>query len=989
MTFSTKHHNLSYGLLWEFKRVNMVNRPSEVIYQIYPASFMDADGDGHGDLKGITQRLDYIQSLNVDAIWISPFFKSPDGPKGDGGYAISDYRQIGQKFGTMEDFDILLKEAQARNIRVYTDFVMCHTSDEHEWFEKSRNREPGYEDRYVWSPGKKDTQGSLIIVDGKPIPPNNWKSVFGGPAWTYDEKRKEFYMHHFNNSQPALNANQENVQQAVLAEMKFWLDKGVSGLRLDALPYANYDPQLRDNPWMWNSDAWNAQYFEHSICQPQTVDYVESIRQLFDSYEKLGLGKRTAIGEAIAGKRGGLGSMEIASTYVSAQTGLDTCYTEMQFWRYPSAKEMRDKLNDSLQHFPDGSMCNVLSNHDFSRASTRMLPPNAPEDLRTTILKQLMTINFSLPGSVCMYQGEELGLPDARIPEDIPHDKMQDLLDSRCRDIARAPIPWDHTLKNAGFTNSDAPYLPMPESYAARAVSIEEAERGSMLNFTRHLIAERQNSPALRIGDTKVLDINDQVFAFTRSTEEQTVLIVANMGQFTVEVKPSDFLDQQTLEKLHMSVDSKMIIGPYDVSRRGLSKPTTPSLSNASDLSFSNGHIGKKLFAVDFLLADVFHDQDAVKDIVALNGWQPGDRISIDKQMHEKLSRRSNNSYPTTIGGATVVTMQTLKSLQPSDDVKVDFLGVVGSDPHGKMIRKECKKLGINLLVPPSPEDAFIETSVSHIIRTGGREIIATYPGTETQALQSALAENTNLLESSIAKADIVYLPGSITEKFGQTLTDEILRLRWKYKKELILALPSHAKYGPQDAETFKNLIKSANIVVGNDLEFCRTYGMKDVPRPIPDSQMRIVTQNIQNALREDVLYNNDMPSSPEPVAFITRGNLPALLITADTVKEIPVPKIGAPIGQLGSGDVSTAAFIDASLRELNHDQSAHYAVAIGAKKAKQDASQPSLVNPRKSQKEVLDQNDFSNILPAFKGVTSYSSVTSTEKPALSHDLEL
>jgi alpha-glucosidase len=965
----------------------MVNRPSEIIYQIYPASFMDANGDGHGDLKGITQRLDYIKSLQVDAIWISPFFKSPDGPKGDGGYAISDYRQIGQKFGTMEDFDVLIKEAQSRGIRVYTDFVMCHTSNEHEWFEKSRNREPVYEDRYVWSPGKKDTVGNLILVDGKPIPPNNWKSVFGGPAWTYDDKRQEFYLHHFNNSQPALNANQKHVQEAILGEMKIWLDKGVSGLRLDALPYANYDPQLRDNPWMWNSDAWNAQYFEHSICQPQTVDYVRRIRKLFDSYEARGLGKRTAIGEAIAGKNGGLGSMEIASTYIAPKTGLDMCYTEMQFWRYPSAREMRDKLNSSLQHFPDGSICNVLSNHDFSRASSRMLPPDAPEDLRTTILKQLMTINFSLPGSVCMYQGEELGLPDARIPEDIPYDKMQDLLDSRCRDIARCPIPWDHRLKNAGFSGSDTPYLPMPESYAARAVNIEEAERGSMLNFTRSLIAERQNSPALRIGDTKVLNINDELFAFTRSTEEQTVLIVANMGPYTIEIKPSDFLDQQTLEKLHMTEDSKMIIGPYDVSKRGLSKPKTPSLSNVTDISFSNGHLGKKLFALDFLLADVFYEQDEVNDIVTKNGWQPGDRVSISRETHQELSKRLKDAHPKTIGGATVVTMQTLKSLQPGGEVNVDFLGVTGSDPHGAMIRKKFSGLGINILVPSSTNDALVETSVSHIIKTGGREIIATYPGTETQALQKALEENPTLLESSIAKADIVYLPGSITEKFGQTLTDEILRLRWKYKKELILALPSHAKYGPHDAETFKNLIKSANVIVGNDLEFCRTYGMKDVQRPISDSQMLRVTENIQKALSEDVLFNNDMPSSPEPVALITRGHLPAILITANTIEEIPVPKIGVPIGQLGSGDVSTAAFIDATLRGLSHSQSAHYAVAIGAKKARQDAPQPSLVNASEAQTEVLNQTYFASILPAFESISPPRKIST--KPLATNDLEI
>jgi glycosidase len=283
-------------------------------------------------------------------------------------------------------------------------------------------------------------------------------------------------------------------------------------------------------------------------------------------------------------------------------------------------------LDDIEKYFHGGAICNYLSNHDFSRAATRLLPDKCPEELRTTVLRQLMAITLSLPGSSCIYQGEELGLPDARIPEDIPEDKMQDRLDKKNkRDISRAPMPWNSNLLNAGFSSSATPYLPMPESYTARAVNLQEPERASMLNSTRRLIAERQNNPALQIGATHILDTPEPIFAFTRQCNEQTILFVSNMSPRTVVFKAADYLDKDTLEKLHIPLNATdMIIGSYDFSRRGVMGVEKPQKLTEEELK--KDHKGKKIFAADMLLADVLHKSDHADQFakeIAVDGLIP------------------------------------------------------------------------------------------------------------------------------------------------------------------------------------------------------------------------------------------------------------------------------------------------------------------------------------------------------------------------------
>jgi len=941
------------------------NHTPEVIYQVYPASFNDSNGDGHGDLKGITQKLDHIKSLGVDAIWISPFFLTPKGKASDGGYAISNYREIDPKFGSMQDFDELLKKAHEKGLRIYTDFVMCHTSNEHEWFKKSENREPGFEDRYVWSDGKKKENGELILIDGKPIPPNNWLSTFGGSAWNYNEKRKQFYLHHFAESQPALNGNSNAVQDKVIGEMRFWLNKGVDGLRLDALPFANYDPELKDNSWRYDYKAWNAQNFDWSICQPQTIQYVAKIRKMFDEYPG-----KTAIGEAIAGREGGFNPMPVAKDYVHPETGLHTCYTERLHWKYPSASDLKGKLEYALKEFPNGSLCHMLSNHDFPRIDPGLLPENLPEDLRKSAYKQLMAINLSLPGYVCMYQGDELGLTNARLHDDIPGDKIKDLVDYGRRDGSRTPMPWDSSKSNAGFSTSSDPYLPVPKSHYASAVNEQESERNSILQFTREIIADRKSNPALREGTTNILNAPDPIFAFTRHVDEhtdahgkkipaQTVLFMANMGIHTQMINPSSFLDANTIKELNLSADDQIIMSGFSYTRRGLLNHKKTHQLEAAE----NGHIGTNIFAADMLLADVFHRKEDTGDFIKKHNLRPAQRLSIEQDMHNELLSLPYDKQSTTIGGSTLLTMSTLKKLNP--DVNVDYMGMVGDDEHGKMIKKHLQEAKINLLTPNWPEGIKQETGTTHILKNNSHEILATYSGTAAEALNRVLGHEPHLLEKSIKKADIIYLPGSTMEKFGKSFVDEILRLRWENKKELILSLPVHANFGHDDPAVFQRLIKSANIVVGNDVEYCRIFGI-DAARPTSGAHMDIVVKGIQKAFKEEILLNNSMPCKSEPVAFITRGDQDALLVTAKAVIKIPIAKIENVNNSLGSGDAATAAFLDAELRGLSHEQSARYAMAMGAEKAQQTSHSPCLDNPLKARTSIFRRNSLREVAKLY-----------------------
>ncbi|MFN3828012.1 MAG: alpha-amylase family glycosyl hydrolase [Micavibrio sp.] len=571
-------------------------RPTEVIYQIYPATFCDSNNDGHGDLQGIISKLDYVRALNVDAIWLSPIYPSPSGPEGDGGYAVTDRRAINPDYGSMEDFRQLLCEAHKRNLRVYMDDVLPHTSDRHEWFKASVRREEPYKDFYIWHDGH--------IVDGERRPPNNWLSVFGGGAWEWNDERQQYYLHHFLKSQPALDLNNTVVQDAVLADMKFWLDMGVDGFRYDSLSYANYDPQFRDNPWMNDGRGWDSQYFAYSHCQPQTVELVARIRQLMDSYPD----KKTTLGEVICGQEGGRNPMPLAARYVDRARGLDMCYTDaFRAIQYNTGhKYLQDLLRGFFTNFPEGGHCNALSNHDSPRMATHV-GAQVPEAYREQALRQLMRLMAVLPGSLSLYQGEELGLPDAVVPRDIPHDRIKDPVAATkgveyCRDGSRTPMPWHSGSRNGGFTASETSYLPVADEHYHLAVNKQSQDPGSTLNFMKALLSWRQQQPALvqKSGNLslvwqqqaqaapraegfvnenagQVLPTMAPILAFTRRSPEQTLLCVFNISSQSTMFKPADLLDQTTLNALGLSPDEIMRLPAYGSDFRGTMPPQQPT----------------------------------------------------------------------------------------------------------------------------------------------------------------------------------------------------------------------------------------------------------------------------------------------------------------------------------------------------------------------------------------------------------------------------
>lgn len=540
-------------------------RPSEVIYHVYPASFCDSNGDGHGDLQGIIGKLDYIACLGIDAIWLSPVYPSPPGPEGDGGYAVNDRRGIDPRFGTLDDMKELVSVAHKRGLRVYMDDVLPHTSDQHEWFKKSRNREPGFEDFYIWHDG-------TIDDNGQRQPPNNWLSVFGGDGWEWDEKREQYYFHHFLKSQPALNLNNKKVQDAVLDDMKFWLDLGIDGFRFDSLSYANYDPELRDNKWMVDGGTeWDQQYFTHSHCQPQTVGLVERIRKLMDSYPE----RKVTLGEVICGREGGRNPVPVAAEYVHPDNGLSMCYTDVFraiTYKTPHAY-LKSVLKNIVKHFPDGGHCNAVSNHDSPRIASRDME-NIPEHYKSRALRLLMRMLATLPGSLSVYQGEELGLPDAQIPHDIPYNKIKDPVAwtkgvAHCRDGSRTPMPWHSGQKNAGFSVSDEPYLPVADDHYHRAVNKQEQDPGSMLNFMQTLLTWRKLQPALLKGKAEILETHEPLIAYIRRCNEQTMLCVFNMSDREIMLKPADLLDKETLEALSISDTEIMRLEPFGSDFRG------------------------------------------------------------------------------------------------------------------------------------------------------------------------------------------------------------------------------------------------------------------------------------------------------------------------------------------------------------------------------------------------------------------------------------
>ena len=480
-----------------------------IVYQIYPRSFADSNGDGVGDLPGITSRLDYLQDLGVDGIWISPIYPSPMKDFGFG-YDVSDYRSIDPVFGTMAEFEELVRQAHARGIRVIMDMVMNHTSDQHPWFVESRaGKDSPKRDWYLWHPGKPDGR-----------PPNNWLSVFGGSAWQKDEKSGEYYLHLFDHSQPDLNWRSPGVKAAMMDIWRYWLDKGVDGFRLDVAHLLVKDPAFPDNPTRFGFTPYSRQRHEAHSNLPETHEVWKEFRKLLDSYPD-----RMAVAEA---ELDGLGA---EGYYGSGEDELHLAFNFQLFWKRWKAAAVQDAVLDWHRRIPErGWPCWVLSNHDFSRHVSRW-SAGSHTDARAKVAAALL---LTLRGTPFLYYGEELAMRKAFIPRrevvDPPGVRYWPLYLGR--DGLRTPMQWD-TGPTAGFTTGK-PWMRLAPEADRLNVELESKDERSVLRWYKRLIKLRRATPALTLGSFQPwFEKPKSILAYTRAHEGQVVSVLLNFSRFS------------------------------------------------------------------------------------------------------------------------------------------------------------------------------------------------------------------------------------------------------------------------------------------------------------------------------------------------------------------------------------------------------------------------------------------------------------------------
>jgi alpha-glucosidase len=492
-----------------------------VIYQIYPRSFADANDDGIGDLKGLISKLDYLADLGVDGIWLSPINPSPDK---DFGYDVSDYKDIDPKFGTLAEFDLLLKEAHKRNLHIIMDLVLNHSSDQHPWFVESRSsKDNPYRDWYIW----RDPKNGGV--------PNNWQSIFGGKAWEYDEKTGQYYYHMFVKEQPDLNWRKDAVRKELLSVFNFWADRGVDGFRLDVFNEYFKDAQFRDNPVKFGRRPFDAQDHLYDTNQPEMVGVVNDIRAILDGYPE-----RYAVGETF------MSTMKMAADYCG-EGKLHATFDFSMLWnKWDPAAFLKSiqKWENAINQ--DGWPTYVLNNHDNKRSATRF---KAPEDDER--LKVAAGLLLTLRGTPFLYAGEEIGMRDIKLKRA----EIQDPVGKHYwpinvgRDGCRSPMQWNADA-NAGFTRGK-PWLKVHPNYLSRNVESQLKESNSLLNFYRKLLRLRRATPALQRGGFMALTFNPrQVLAYLRQDGSQTVLVALNFGRRKIRLALGDSLRSAQWELL-------------------------------------------------------------------------------------------------------------------------------------------------------------------------------------------------------------------------------------------------------------------------------------------------------------------------------------------------------------------------------------------------------------------------------------------------------
>ena len=502
-----------------------------VVYQIYPRSFMDSNGDGIGDLQGIISKLDYLRNLGVDVIWLSPFYASPNA---DNGYDISDYQKIMEEFGTMEDFDELLKEAHQRNLKIIIDMVVNHSSDEHEWFKKSKAGIEPYRNYYIWRKG----------VDGKE--PNNWRSNFSGSAWTYSEERQEYYLHLFHKKQPELNWQCAELRNEIYRMMNWWLDKGVDGFRLDVINYIGKNPEFPDG--VIGKDGLG-DFVPYAVNLPISHDYIKEMNsQVWHNREGiLTVGETPFASTDDAVQYSCLDNTELNMVFQFEHMDLDNAEDGSKWSdrRIPLLELKRNFSNWQRKLY--GKAWNSLywCNHDQPRVVSRL--GNDTDTWWNKSAKMLATCLHFMQGTPYVYQGEELGMTnypfsdirDFRDVESInayheytetlhvDRDKMISYLRNKSRDNARTPMQWDET-DEAGFTTG-VPWMPVNPNYKVINAAAQIGDEDSVYNYYRKLISLRKEHPIIVNGDFELVGEDDaDVFVYLRHWKDQILWVACN-----------------------------------------------------------------------------------------------------------------------------------------------------------------------------------------------------------------------------------------------------------------------------------------------------------------------------------------------------------------------------------------------------------------------------------------------------------------------------
>jgi alpha-glucosidase len=484
-----------------------------VLYEIYPRSFQDSNGDGIGDLNGITQRLDYLQALGVDAIWIGPMYPSP---QVDFGYDISDYENVDPQYGTLEDFDHLLAEAHKRGMRILLDMVLNHTSDQHPWFKgAAASRSDARHDWYVWNDGIADSSGARR-------PPNNWLSLFGGSAWQWVPAANQYYYHEFYRAQPDLNWRNPQVETAMLDTLKFWLDRGVAGFRLDAITTLFEDTQLRNEPQKPGVNAQGDPIVSRVYTDnlPEVHGVLRRMRKMIDAYPA----DRVLIGETYLPNTAEIDKWYGGARHDELQLPMDML---VGFINRLDAPTFRNRLREVQTQVHGSQPLLVFDNHDNARSWDRYGDGAHNE----AIAKIIATVLLTSRATALLYQGEEIGqvtsvptrVEDVRDPIGItgwPQEKG--------RDGERTPMQWDTSNAQAGFSVNPKTWLPVPANYASINVQSERADPQSLLNWHRQLIALRRTNPALATGRMRMLDVrNGKVLSYARVAKDGTLVLVA------------------------------------------------------------------------------------------------------------------------------------------------------------------------------------------------------------------------------------------------------------------------------------------------------------------------------------------------------------------------------------------------------------------------------------------------------------------------------